>query len=144
MPFRLRPAEKSDAGYILMLEEACMRAYAVALWGNWRPSATPETLDITDHEIIEDEAKAVGCIAVTWYPEHLFIEKLYIDPAFQNRGLGALALRAKVAEAAARGLPTRLSVLTTNPANRFYEREGFTVETETPERRRMVRFNHAP
>lgn len=140
MPFRLRSAVTSDASYILRLEEVCMRAYAIALWGNWRPSATVETLTLDGHEMIEHEGRAVGCIAVSQHPDHLFIEKLYIDPDFQNRGLGALALRAKVDQAAKRHLATRLSVLTTNPANRFYEREGFIVETETPERRRMVKF----
>lgn len=140
MPFRLRPADKPDAPYILRLEELCMRDYAVALWGSWRPSATVETLDVAGHEMIEHAGRAVGCIAVTWNPDYLFIDKLYIDPEFQNRGLGALALRHKTGEAAEHGLPTKLSVLTTNPANRFYEREGFVLESETPERRRMVRY----
>lgn len=121
-----------------------MRVYAVALWGNWRPSATLETLKLDSHEMIEQAGKAVGCIAVTWHPDHVFIEKLYIDPDFQNRGFGALALRTKVEQAAALGLFARLSVLTTNPAYRFYEREGFAIETETPERRRMLRHPGGP
>lgn len=115
-----------------------MRGYAEALWGSWRPSATMGTLPLDGHEIVLLDGEAVGCVAATWHADHLFIDKLYIAPAFQNRGLGAQVLRRKVEEAAARGLPVKLSVLTTNPARKFYEREGFSVETETAERRRMV------
>lgn len=57
--------------------------------------------------------------------------------AYQGRGIGAVALRAKTNIAAERGLPTELSVLTTNPADRFYMRESFTLETETHGRRRF-------
>ncbi len=121
-----------------------MRGYAEALWGHWRPSATVETLDFLGHEIIEVDGKMAGCIAVTWQPDHLFVEKLYIAPPFQGRGLGAVALKDKTDEAARAGLPTKLSVLTTNPADRFYRREGFVAELETPERRRMVKFPSLP
>ena len=137
MTIALRPAEISDAKYLLELEETSMRGYAEALWGNWRPSATVETLEIAGHEIIELNGRAVGCIAVTWHSDHMFVEKLYIDPEFRSQGIGASALRSKTDAAAAMGLPTKLSVLSTNPADRFYRREGFTLEAETPERRRF-------
>jgi len=133
----LRPAKRSDAGYLLDLEEACMRAYAEALWGSWRPADTIETLDLSGHEIIELEGQPCGCVAVSWRSDHLFIEKLYIAPSYQGRGIGAFALRTKTDIAAERGLPTKLSVLTTNPADRFYKREGFTLEAETTERRQF-------
>lgn len=137
MSVNLRPAKRSDAIYLLELEEACMRAYAEALWGSWRPSDTEETLDLAGHEVIELEGHPCDCVAVSWHPDHMFIEKLYIGPAYQGRGIGAFALSAKTNIAAERGLPTKLSVLTTNPADRFYKREGFTLEAETPERRRF-------
>lgn len=137
MHLSLRPATRADASYLLALEEACMRGYAEALWGHWRPSATVETLDASGHEIIERDGEKVGCVAVTWEPDHLFIDRLYIAPAFQRQGIGAVILKRLSEQAATRGLPTKLSVLITNPADKFYAREGFIVESETPERRRM-------
>jgi GNAT superfamily N-acetyltransferase len=116
-----------------------MRAYAEALWGSWRPSDTVETLDPSGHEIVELDGAPCGCIAVSWHPDHLFIEKLYIGPEHQGRGIGALVLKEKTGMAAERGLPTKLSVLTSNPADRFYKREGFILEAETPERRRFFK-----
>jgi GNAT superfamily N-acetyltransferase len=133
------PATTGDKPFLLELEETCMRAYAEALWDAWKPSASIETLDVAGHEIIMIGGENAGCIAVSWQPEHLFINKLYISPIFQGRGIGASVLRAKTQVAAEAGLPTHLSVLTTNPAVRFYQREGFTIASETAERRRMVK-----
>ncbi len=116
-----------------------MRAYAEALWGAWRPSATIETMDLAGHEVIEEDGAPSGCTAVTWHPDHMFVDKLYVEPAFQGRGIGAVAVRAKTDAAGAFGLPTKLSVLVTNPADRFYRREGFVLESETSERRRFVK-----
>jgi GNAT superfamily N-acetyltransferase len=135
MDIALRQADRSDAKCLTDLEEICMRGYAEALWGTWRPSATPGTLDLAGHEIIEADGLAAGCIAVTWHPDHLFIEKLYLWPSFQRLGIGASVLGSKTEAGARLNLPTRLSVLTTNPADRFYKREGFVLEAETPERR---------
>ncbi|WP_200835076.1 hypothetical protein [Phyllobacterium salinisoli] len=45
MSMILRSATKSDAAYLLNLEEICMRAYAEALSGDWKQSDTVESLD---------------------------------------------------------------------------------------------------
>jgi GNAT superfamily N-acetyltransferase len=114
-----------------------MRGYAEALWGLWNRTTTAETFDVTGHFLIERDGAVVGCVAETWHPDHLFIDKLYVDAPFQRQGIGAAVLRMRTREAAVRGLPTKLSVLTTNPADAFYRREGFEVESETTERRLM-------
>lgn len=115
-----------------------MRGYAEALWGSWRPSMD-ETLNLAGFEVIEVDGFAAGCVAVTWHHDHLFINKLYLLPDHQGRGIGSVVLRAKTEVAGQTGLPTRLSVLVTNPADRFYRREGFVLESETPERRRFIK-----
>ena len=60
MPVVLRPVVSTDARYLLDLEEVCMRSYAEALWGNWRPSDTVETLDLTGHDIMSWMARQSG------------------------------------------------------------------------------------
>ncbi|MBW9116421.1 GNAT family N-acetyltransferase [Rhizobium cauense] len=115
-----------------------MRQYAEALWGAWQPSSE-ENFDVFGHEVIEQDELQIGCVATTWNDDHLFIEKLYIAPAFQGKGIGARVLKTKVAQAARRGMSTKLSVLRTNPADRFYRREGFALESETVERLLFVK-----
>ncbi|MCT8160196.1 GNAT family N-acetyltransferase [Pseudoruegeria sp. SHC-113] len=131
---RFRAAKPGDAAFILDLERTGMEAYAVALWGQWRPSATLETLSLAGHRILQAGARDVGCLALWEDPSCLFVKKLYIAPEARGRGHGAWALTQLTAEAQARGLPIRLNVLVTNPALRFYRREGFRVCARSPER----------
>jgi len=135
---QLRPATAEDRGYILDLEERCMRAYAEALWGEWKP-ASIDQVDINMYEIVDLAEKRAGCLATTVTDEHLLLDSLYIEPDLQGRGIGGHLLRLCTFRVSAAGLPVRLSVLTTNPVIRFYQRHGFNVESETWERRRLVR-----
>jgi hypothetical protein len=60
----LRAAEEYDKPFLRWLEEACMREYAIALWGTWRPR--PEKEDALDGTwIIVDDGVDVGCVATT-------------------------------------------------------------------------------
>ena len=139
-PPTLRPALPDDAPALARLEEVCMRARAEALWGAWQPR--PPVIE--GCEIILCGDAEAGCIACRTGPDRLVVDRLYLWPAWQGRGLGARVPRGKMALAAALDLPVRLSVLTTNPALRFYLREGFVVDSETAERRQMVWWPPGP
>lgn len=133
----LRAAAPGDEPYLHWLEEACMRDYAVALWGSWRPRPA-DALILDEHRLIVADGEDAGCVSVTLRADHLWVNKLYVAPAYQKRGYGAFALRQVLGEAAAIGPPLRLSVLTTNPAVAFYRREGLVIYEETAERRFMT------
>lgn len=112
-----------------------MRDYAVALWGEWRPSATANSLVVAGHEMVVVTGQTVGCVASEPRPEALLITKLYLAEEIRNRGIGAGLLRQKIELAASMNLPVRLRVLSTNPdALRFYLRMGFKVLSRDPER----------
>lgn len=49
----------------------------------------------------------------------------YVEPAFQNRGVGGAVLILLCAEADAVARPIQLGVLKASPARRPYERRGF-------------------
>lgn len=132
-----RAAVPGDEPYLHWLEEACMRDYAVALWGSWRPRPA-DALILDEHRLIVADGEDAGCVSVTLRADHLWVNKLYVAPAYQKRGYGAFALRQVLGEAGAIGLPVRLSVLTTNPAVAFYRREGLVIYEETAERRFMT------
>jgi GNAT superfamily N-acetyltransferase len=133
MTIRIRAATEDDKPFLQWLEEACMRAYAVALWGVWCPRAD-EDFTIDGLRIIADECSDVGCVAVIIHSNHIWLDKLYLAPSHQGRGIGAAMLKIVIAEAAASNRPVRLSVLTTNPAIALYIRHGFRIYAETPER----------
>jgi GNAT superfamily N-acetyltransferase len=132
----VRPATESDRDFLCTVQELCMRAYAERTWGKWIPEPfdnfRPEI-----HQIIQCDGKEIGCIAVIDEPEALMLEKLYILPGHQGRGIGTWLLEGLIERARAAGKPIRLRVLRVNPARRLYERNGFQIDRSTDERHFM-------
>jgi ribosomal protein S18 acetylase RimI-like enzyme len=60
----------------------------------------------------------------------LFLAQFFIDPAFQNRGIGTVVMKCLVHEAEDTGQVMTLSVVRINPAQRLYKRLGFYVTHE--------------
>jgi GNAT superfamily N-acetyltransferase len=136
MDIRIRAATEADRPFLVWLEEACMRAYAVALWGEWRPRPA-EDLALDRCRIILAGETSVGCMTTLPHPDHIWVDQLYIAPEFQRQGIGTTALRMILTEAAAIGVPVRLSVIRTNPALDFYLSHGLRIHEDTEERRIM-------
>jgi ribosomal protein S18 acetylase RimI-like enzyme len=137
MIIRTRPAIEADKPFLSWLEEACMREYAVALWGAWRPRP-PDEQPLDGCRIIVEGKESIGCVTTIAHPDHIWIDQLYISPSFQRKGIGSAALRMILSEMAAMEVPVKLSVLVTNPALDFYLRRGLHIYDETPEERFMT------
>ena len=79
--------------------------------------------------LIEVDGAFAGCVSLKPDGEDgLAMEHFYIDPAFQNLGLGGAVMGMLLAEADAAGKPVRLGVLKRSDANRFYQRHGFELQ----------------
>ncbi|WP_208247710.1 GNAT family N-acetyltransferase (plasmid) [Rhizobium sp. T1470] len=83
-----RPATEADKPFLVWLEEACMREYAVALWGSW-PSGLSVRDSIDCCQIIIDGGHDVGCVTVEKHSDHLWLDELFIEPKSQRRGIGS-------------------------------------------------------
>jgi GNAT superfamily N-acetyltransferase len=90
MDIRARPATEADKAVLRWLEEACMREYAVALWGAWRPRPPDEQM-LDGCRIIEG-GESVGCVTTIARPDHVWVDQLYISPRFQRKGIGSTVL----------------------------------------------------
>ena len=122
-----------------------MREYVELTWGRWIPEPRdnfrPET-----HQVIQCDGDDIGCIALIDDPIALMLEKFYILPSHQNRGIGTVLLGRLVERAHTSGKPIQLRVLRVNPARLLYERNGFHIDRSTDERHFMsyaVRSNDA-
>ncbi len=74
-----------------------------------------------------------------WAPapkDAYYVAEVAVDARFRNRGIGRALLTHAEADARARGFTrTALHTVTTNPARRLYEREGYQIaETRTDPR----------
>ncbi|WP_321858168.1 GNAT family N-acetyltransferase [Paraburkholderia tropica] len=119
-----------------MIQETCMKEYAVQTWGTWIPEP-PEKFRPEIHEIIQYDGDEIGCMAVVAEEDVLSLEKLYILPAFQGRGIGTWLLKRLIERAHACNKPIRLRVLRVNPARRLYERNGFLIDSSSDVRHFM-------
>jgi N-acetylglutamate synthase-like GNAT family acetyltransferase len=107
-------------------------------WGSWSPELNVRN-SIDGCKIIFDDGHDVGCVTVEKHSDHLWLDELFIGPAFQRRGIGSNILWSVIADAKGLEIPLRLSVLTTNPALDFYLRHGLRIYRETAERHYLAR-----
>jgi N-acetylglutamate synthase-like GNAT family acetyltransferase len=93
--------------------------------------------DLAFDEVIRLAGRDIGLIGVERHPDRWFLDKLYLLPACQNRGIGGYLLQRLIDDAKAARVPLRLTVLEINPARRFHERQGFIVTHTIPPRHHM-------
>lgn len=128
-------ATPDDFEYLYGLCDTTMRAYVEADWGDCfeaiaRPTITT-LITRCSFWIVYANGVRVGGFAVEQHETHFQLEELYLDPANQNRGIGATIVRQLIAESIAHGQPIRLNVLASNRARVFYERLGFSIRSAT-------------
>ena len=74
---------------------------------------------------IEVQGERVGFIVLKHLSHALRLDHFYIDPPWQNRGIGAKVMRWVCEQADAELLPIELCALKDSDSNRFYPRWGF-------------------
>jgi ribosomal protein S18 acetylase RimI-like enzyme len=134
--FSVRPAVPADVPALLRLK----RQLAILENAEFVLRATPQdwlrdgfgpqarfTAFVAEHA-----GAAVGMLTVSeryytsWAGCTLYIQDIYVEPAWRGRGVGGALLRCVAALALERGSPlVELTVREDNPARRFYARVGF-------------------
>jgi ribosomal protein S18 acetylase RimI-like enzyme len=137
--FELRPCTADDLALTYEITKDAMSTYVQQTWGTWdeddqvtkhREGYVPES-----QQLVHVSGKPAGLIAVEVEPAHLWLVKLYLLSSYRSRGLGSVLLTRVLQQAHAQGKRVRLRVLRVNTAaRRFYERHGFKVIQEAPER----------
>ena len=134
----LRTATVADAEFACGVVDRTIRLYAEKTFENWSvPDAHARTTADAAAgrlQIMELDGRPIGILKVERIDTHIQLHQLFILPEYQNRGIGSRLLEDLLAEARRIGLPVRLRVLRVNPAKNLYERYGFRVTSEEPER----------
>jgi GNAT superfamily N-acetyltransferase len=142
-PFTLEPAVPEDLETVFAVTKAAMGTYVEATWGSWddavQRNRIAETFSVRTHQLVYIGSDLAGVLAVERHPDHLQLMKIFLLPPFQSKGVGTELVRLVIERADNEGLPVRLRVLRVNPAKSLYERLGFVVTHEEPERFFMER-----
>jgi ribosomal protein S18 acetylase RimI-like enzyme len=132
MRIALRPARADDfdfcAGlYFSGMEETIrelkldMAAQAANLRNRWH---------VTEVEIITCDGADIGWVQVSLQDDTLYLGQIFIDAAFQRRGIGTEIIAGLIGEADRTGRTITLGVVQSNPARSLYERLGFRITNE--------------
>jgi GNAT superfamily N-acetyltransferase len=126
--WRFGPVSEADFEPLLALRIEVMREHLERVFRYKSERARRifrEHFDEPGLRLILVDGERAGCVGFRICEGEIKIDSFYLGPRFQNRGLGAVILKALLAEADALRLPMRLEVLRGSPAGRFYERHGF-------------------
>ena len=134
IPVALRPARESDREFLFALLQGALGPHIVKTFGPWREAEQREhffaSLKLALHQIVELAGEPIGCLNVARSAEQLKLNRVFLLPSHQGRGIGSQLVQALAAEADASGVPVRLRVFKVNPARHLYERLGFRVTGE--------------
>lgn len=129
----LRPGSPRDFDFAFRLYRETMKDYSAPYirWDDKRQKTSlANQLGTAEISVITLGNADVGWLALTETQSSIVLGHFYIEPQFQNRGVGSMILNRLLATAAAKAKPVELSVLKNNPARRLYERSGFVVVSE--------------
>lgn len=85
--------------------------------------------DRTRHIVVD--GTRVGFVVTQVQGQQLLLDHLYIRPMHQGRGIGAAVLQWVFAQADALGFPVKVGALRESDSNRFYQRHGFELVTQS-------------
>jgi len=126
--WRFGPVSEADFEPLLALRIEVMREHLERV-SRYKPERARrifrEHFDEPGLRLILVDGERAGCVGFRLGEGEIKIDSFYLGRRFQNRGLGAVILKALLAEADSLRLPVRLEVLRGSPAGRFYERHGF-------------------
>lgn len=93
---------------------------------------TIEAFDDDGMNIIWHDGKRVGGVCWCDYPDHLWLDEVFLSPEYQGQGIGGQIVELSKDKARQAGKELRLETLLANlSAKKLYERFGFKVTEAT-------------
>ena len=102
-------------------------------------SSYRQTWDWTRVRIITLDEEDIGWLQCATDGESFHLGQLFVDSAFQRRGIGTEVMHLLIAEATSMDRAMTLGVVKSNPALRLYQRLGFSITHEDDRKFHMRR-----
>lgn len=137
----LRKATYADNDIAYQIKRSALKEYVEKTWGwteDFQRDYHKMHFSPVNMHMIEAEGKPVGLIKRSRRKNFIFIEDLYLIPAWQNKGIGSHIMRSIQDECRQSGKMIRLEVLDKNQKGiAFYKRHGFVITGKKPEKKVM-------
>ncbi len=123
-----RPASLTEAKALAALRVRVMQPSLTAV-GRFDPQRARASV-LSDFDpnatwVIQSDGACAGFFILRHKGDHLYLDHLYVDLAFQGFGLGRAVISHVQEVARSHSKPIRLVALSQSPANRFYVSCGF-------------------
>ena len=130
---KIVPAKASHQEFAYLVKKQAMGPYIKQLWG-W-DEQFQQTWSDNDWlnkppQIVLYGDKPIGTIRIIEDDSSIHIERLYLLPKYQNKGIGSHLLIGILNKAQQTGRSASLCVLKINPAKNLYLRHGFSITGE--------------
>ena len=117
----LRLATAGDVEFLYNLLKVALGPHVELVFGPWKEEEERakffEATRPGEHQIVECAGEPIGCLKVQRSSSEFKLNRVFLLPAFQGRGIGSELVRDLVMEAHSAGLPVRLRVFKINPAH---------------------------
>lgn len=138
LPIALRLATVDDSEFAYEVSCRAIRPYAEQTFGLWQEeqvrSMLASHISAGATKIIVVGREPAGILTVKELADQIKLDQLFLLPQHQRSGIGTALVREILERARHLKVPVRLRVLRVNPAKRLYERMGFFVTAEEPQR----------
>jgi GNAT superfamily N-acetyltransferase len=136
--YTLVPATEADYPYVRGLRERAMRPHYERVWkwdDNWQEDRCRKHFNPKYLRMIVVEGQQVGCISLTEMDEpkgDIMVEFFYIEPDWQNKGLGTVVLNQCLADLDDKGIVAHDIILKGSAWVEGIQRFGFEIVSEGP------------
>ncbi len=129
----IRQATENDYELVYEIKKRALGKYVDQTWG-WDEEEQREyhknDFNASEVEILQYAQEDMGVLVVTRTLELIEINEIYIDPKFQNKGIGTSIMSDILKEAENAKIPVKLQFLKVNPVRALYEKLGFVITGE--------------
>ncbi len=130
---KIIPADESHYDFTYRVKKEAYGKYITQIWGwdeNLQREFYAQDWEKLKPSVILYRHKPIGTICISTVDESLHIERFYILPEYQNKGIGSYLLKQLLEKADKENSPTKLCVLKINPAISLYRRHGYEIIAE--------------
>lgn len=136
MHYTLRKATYTDSNIAYQIKKSTLKAYVEKIWGwteSFQQAHHSQHFSPVSVMMIEVDGNPIGLMRKEEREDCIFLDDLYLLPAFQGQGIGTSLIRQMQDESRLSHKPLVLEVLRINRrAIAFYQRNGFKKVKKIP------------
>ena len=137
MQHTVRKATPTDIDLLDSIHTENMKGYVEKNYP-WNPQLFRDRFIPDEYQVIEIDNTVVGFLKIVASESEIYLGEIQISKDFQNQGIGTSLIQSLIQEAQTSNKKLWLKVLKGNPAQKLYQRLGFTNLQESSTHSIMV------